>query len=39
MSYTPPILEAYTFGQILKQYSEFIHGILLKALSHGTYLI
>ena len=36
-SYTSLIIEAYTVGQILKKYSEFIHGILLKALSHGTY--
>jgi hypothetical protein len=36
-SYTPLILYTYTFGQILKKYYDFKHGILVKALSQGTY--
>jgi len=36
-SYNSQILDAYTLGQIHKKYSEFIHGILVKALSHGKY--
>ena len=35
-SYTPLNLDVYTFGAILKKYSEFINGILAKASSHGT---